>query len=1065
MKKSFLSAFLILFIPLFMNGQSTLPKVIPPSPQAQEFIKFIEYPMDYSSGLPSINVPLYTIRSKDLSLPISISYHASGLKPNSDESGIIGLGWHLNAGGIISRSISRKPDEKVWNNLIPDENDFSSNTNAVEHDPDANILDNLVRGYKESSIDIFNYSFPSKSGKFLFKRSTALSAFLNPVLLPYNPLKIIPNLQTVNGSNSFDYFEIIDENGVYYRFGNSISTTNDEIEYYTDINDYNGKDGITSWLLTEIISANKSDTISFEYNDVMCYNNGVNLTKTIHKSHRTFHKTVNTPSSTSHDWSGYYNSGGPSSGFNAYYYTQKKITKIKFKHGEVRFNYSSNIYPDCLLENIVVYSNTSSTPLQTIKLQQTKYHDNSGLLNWYKLDEVGYYSESTDFVKKYSFLYNQSTQFPSINDAITKETYSVDYWGFYNGATNSNSTLSQFSNQYISGTANRNPNAIYAKAGILTQIIYPTGGADTFLYEGNNANGNVGGLRLKEITRTSGTLETKRSFTYGGTSLPISEDYFMSTPITLYENVNLSPTLFTVSHLTSSSDPGIDINMNGRPVLYHTVMEYYGDELDNEGWVKHKFDISFVENYCHYHYPLVQPGYPLTGFLGPQTMPCYRNLIFGNIFEKETNIYDSSGNIKQITLNYYSQKLKQRLKGFTASRKVSLTTLQSAIPPHQDKVYFYDYYNYNIDQLSQTLDSTRTIQYFYDSNNAQSFISQKLEYTYNSKNQLIDCTNITSDGDLLETTFKYPGDINTGVYASMKNSNMLNYPIETTELVNAKVVGSKLTTYKSNSGGYVPDKVYTLETASPLSSFTAFNGSTKDSHYNSSKPEIKFEYYDSKGNPTQITNREGITTSYLWDNTGQYPMAKVEGATYSEVSSLNGKICSYNSSTLYNSLKSKVPGAMISTYSYKPLIGLAQQTDSKGTSTYYDYDAFGRLKNIRDDDEYITSRNYYHYYNQTTSDGEGDPGQPNPYFSVSPSIMRFGAYGGTQSFTIESNTDWTVTHSPGWVTLSKTSGSGNATIVVTCPSYSSPRSDGITIQSTYEGTHFSTGGLGVLQNR
>lgn len=50
--------------------------------------------------------------------------------------------------------------------------------------------------------------------------------------------------------------------------------------------------------------------------------------------------------------------------------------------------------------------------------------------------------------------------------------------------------------------------------------------------------------------------------------------------------------------------------------------------------------------------------------------------------------------------------------------------------------------------------------------------------------------------------------------------------------------------------------------------------------------------------------------------------------------------------------------------------------------------------------------------------------------SVNPNSLEFEANGGNQDITITSNTSWTIT-CPDWCTLSKTSGSDNATIAVT----------------------------------
>jgi YD repeat-containing protein len=102
---------------------------------------------------------------------------------------------------------------------------------------------------------------------------------------------------------------------------------------------------------------------------------------------------------------------------------------------------------------------------------------------------------------------------------------------------------------------------------------------------------------------------------------------------------------------------------------------------------------------------------------------------------------------------------------------------------------------------------------------------------------------------------------------------------------------------------------------------------------------------------------------YLRDATGNYVMAKIENATYSQVSSQDGKTFSYASKTLYNSLKSLVPDALITTFTYKRLVGITQQTDPSGVTTYYEYDSFGRLSTVKNDDSKILNKYDYHYAN------------------------------------------------------------------------------------------------------
>jgi len=84
--------------------------VIPPSPEASALAKMYNYPVSNSTGIPDISIPLYEVVSGQLRVPISITYHSSGRRVN-DKTGPIGLGWTLNAGGMISRLIYGDPDD------------------------------------------------------------------------------------------------------------------------------------------------------------------------------------------------------------------------------------------------------------------------------------------------------------------------------------------------------------------------------------------------------------------------------------------------------------------------------------------------------------------------------------------------------------------------------------------------------------------------------------------------------------------------------------------------------------------------------------------------------------------------------------------------------------------------------------------------------------------------------------------------------------------------------------------------------------------------------------------
>src|SRR5688572_27352866 len=81
------------------------------SPTAASLGKYGDIPVGYHTGLPSISIPIHTVAEGPLQLPISLSYHAGGLKV-MEAASFVGAGWSLNAGGVITRSVNGAPDDR-----------------------------------------------------------------------------------------------------------------------------------------------------------------------------------------------------------------------------------------------------------------------------------------------------------------------------------------------------------------------------------------------------------------------------------------------------------------------------------------------------------------------------------------------------------------------------------------------------------------------------------------------------------------------------------------------------------------------------------------------------------------------------------------------------------------------------------------------------------------------------------------------------------------------------------------------------------------------------------------
>ncbi len=87
------------------------------SPTAASLGEYVVNPVGYNTGVPNISVPLYTIKLKDFSFPISANYHGGGIKVEETASSI-GLGWSLSSGGMITRSVKDKPDDAYSNCIV-----------------------------------------------------------------------------------------------------------------------------------------------------------------------------------------------------------------------------------------------------------------------------------------------------------------------------------------------------------------------------------------------------------------------------------------------------------------------------------------------------------------------------------------------------------------------------------------------------------------------------------------------------------------------------------------------------------------------------------------------------------------------------------------------------------------------------------------------------------------------------------------------------------------------------------------------------------------------------------
>ncbi|MCT4644735.1 MAG: hypothetical protein N4A74_07100 [Carboxylicivirga sp.] len=177
---------------------------------------------------------------------------------------------------------------------------------------------------------------------------------------------------------------------------------------------------------------------------------------------------------------------------------------------------------------------------------------------------------------------------------------------------------------------------------------------------------------------------------------------------------------------------------------------------------------------------------------------------------------------------------------------------------------------------------------------------------------------------------------------------------------------------------------------------------------------------------------------YHWGYNNQYPVAKISNyqfISYESNTSLKSNLALLEGYTviddgnraslelLNRNIRNNLPDdALITTYTYDPLIGVTSQTDPNGLATYYEYDDFGQLTAVKNSDNKLVSSHVYHYAEQPVS----------PQLSVAQTSLSFGSATSTQNVSVSSNISWTVSDNTSWISESPASGSGNGTVGISC---------------------------------
>ena len=913
------------------------------SPNIASLGLYGDFPVSYFTGTPSIEIPLYEIPLEDKKIPITLSYHSSSVRPDQ-HPGWIGLGWNLNAGGAIYRSVQDLPDE-YSNTQRPRLANigYYFNHNLLSNSDWNKLpyLRNIAQGegsLADTQPDIFSFNFlgfsghfyMSENGKWEVESRTKFKVIFNDNFVDVPLSKRGTNREFYENPCVFSGFTLISDDGTQYVFGESPNA----IEYSMGFFDqYYDEWVANAWYLTKIISP-KGNSINFvyergDYVSQMYISIYADLGSYTFSNGDDAECSSFSPPSLRDSYNGklispvYLNNISFDIGSLEFKrdstnelkwpvkaYESKFFWGRKYTHGEgflpilqvlcikhSPLNYFDEGYPECLQK--LIWYKLSSIHVKNKKGNLCKdinlnYDDMpQRRLSLQSVVENAGVSGS----KSYSFEYSDMEKLPPY---LSNE---LDHWGYYNGR---NAELSPYLEAY---SKYREPSPKLLTYGVLSKITYPTGGYTRFVFEPNDyrkqlklnrwegceptlfSNQYAGGTRIKQIinSATGNASDEIVSREYYYTS-----DYLQKKESSSFSSGVLGGQFqyyFTNYIVRAFND--MDAKRNIKFFSSNSVLPACNNSGSHIGYTEviEKFNDKSFNRYIYSNFDNGYLDAPCDAIIQfsrtPYTHYASKEQERGLLLRQEA--YNSNKSL--VSSKDYAYIKDTDIKG--AERKSYVNSMETAyrnVCPgtefsfdaiSYDEGCAYKIYTYSM------LPSKEISKIFAKGDSSITTTT----YEYNGNNLISSKTVDDNYGNKQKVSYTYPSSYGSiPVYADMVNKNMLNYPIEELTLKNSYVTSGTLTTYeKFNNSNILPSATYQLNVSSqiPVENFFSFTGTSKDSRYGT-VPLFQFTKYSPNGNISEIQGKDGMTICYLWSYSGCYPIAEIRNATLSQVEALLG---------------------------------------------------------------------------------------------------------------------------------------------------------------------------------
>lgn len=973
-KKPLLMKYILSFILLLLAAAATaqvagqLPTIVPPSPQSRAFQIYGEVPVTYNTGIPDISIPLYTIKSGDIEVPIVLRYYAVGIKPRELNQTNIGAGWTLDVGGLVSRSVEGRADE-----LFPKPTPMKA-AYQIDQDSYNDILylqDIVSNRTKDAQYDKFSYSVGNKHGNFSIEDDGTgqFKAYTYP-FVPYN-------IQVQTGAptdpkyyRSITGIDITDDDGKRYKFG------------YANVEKaiVDADQAPTGWYLEQISDVSGANTVSFTYDDIPAFQ-FINTVGSVEI------RSNSLPGDNGVPIGGYCTGGG--SAFSGYCniqgqgitYQTKIIKGITLKEVTVQFNLNST---KNYVESIVV-RNSKSEIIRSIVFDRDNFPGSTAL---YRLKSVTINGATADISEQYNFTYNETRP-------VADNRCLIDQWGFCRGESDNTAVCARRSIDVIQsadgnnpptrqtitvGDADFSPNEGYMKRYVLEKITYPTGGTTEFVYEANQyllgggaGSGLGGGLRIKQVLskdNVGGTISRSYEYEPGYLEHDMDNEMNFSNCSFVVAPGCIASDGFTTSHyvyrsrvLSNSWNPGLGSNN----VQYTKVTEYIGDATSNSGKNIYTYSYDNASNLS----PTSIGGGVKGQYVPNYYSKDYRNWANGLLRKKESFVNTGSNTYQlaeDISYNYtyVDQKILSGLYVFQVASYTGYGNSPLSVYSARNDMATQNSIPYKSALLFGSSVNDQTI--VTGANYLRSEVNNKYVgsnvlttttiYDHSNPNNYYPTgvTKYQSNGDTVFTTMAYVDDFAAiAPYSTMKSRNILSPVIESKSYVKPLTASPRLVKTERTNMKAWPEGVF-----KPVNMQLSIQSNPLENR-------LEFDQYDSSGNILQMKQANNVNECYLYGYKNQYPVARIIGSDIATVKSyinsviLNDPQSDQQLRDELNKLRIALPAARVSTYTYKVLVGVTSETDPSGKTNYYEYDSFGRLKMIKDNDGKILKQYDYKY--------------------------------------------------------------------------------------------------------